>query len=83
MDKESLWTLTFCFSLFSDKLFKGAGSNPFCVLPVKARRGEYSKGPGGTQWMQMIYGVAALSISNYFYHHLVASIDGYELKYIA
>jgi len=34
--------------------------------------------------MQMIYGVAALHISNYFYHHHpAASIYGYELKQIA
>lgn len=33
--------------------------------------------------MQMIHGVAALSILNYFYHHPVESIYVYELKHIA
>lgn len=54
-----------------------------CCLSKRAEEGKYSKGPGGTQWMKMIYGVAALSISNYFHHHPVASIYGYKLKHIA
>lgn len=52
-------------------------------LSSQAEEGEYSEGPGGTQWMQMIYGVAALSTSNYFYHHPVEFIYGDELKHIA
>lgn len=52
-------------------------------LSSQAEEIEYSEGPGGTQWMQMIHGVAALSILNYFYHHPVESIYVYELKHIA
>lgn len=52
-------------------------------LSSQAEEGEYSEGPGGTQWMQMINGAAALSILYYFYHHPVESIYVYELKHIA
>lgn len=49
-------------------------------LSKQAEEGEYSEGTGGTQQIQMIYGVAALSLSNYLYHYPVTSVYEYELK---